>query len=91
MNNTVGFKGSATSTPLTVYSGSTSQINYKTSISIQNLSPTSDYDIYVISESTLGQSLIKKQSFKTTDLSKGVIMRLSFKEIIDSLTIVKAL
>jgi hypothetical protein len=31
------------------------------------------------------------KSFKTTDLSKGVVMKLSFKSIVDSLTIVKAL
>lgn len=91
MNSTVGFTGTATSSPLSVYSGSASQINFKATISITNLSPTSDYDIYVISESTLGQSSIMKKSFKTTDLSKGVVMRLSFKSIIDSLTIVKAL
>lgn len=91
MNITVGFTGSATSAALSVYSGSASQINFRASISIINLSPTSDYDIYVISESTLGQSAIMKKSFKTTNLSKGVVMRLSFKSIIDSLTIVKAL
>lgn len=91
MNSTVGFTGTATSSSLSVYSGSASQINFKANISITNLSPTSDYDIYVISESTLGQSAIMKKSFKTTDLSKGVVLRLSFKSIIDSLTIVKAL
>lgn len=91
MNSTVGFKGTATSASLSVYSGSASQINYKATLSVTNLSPTSDYDIYIISESTLGQSNIMKKSFKTTDLSKGVVMKLSFKNIIDSLTIVKAL
>jgi len=45
----------------------------------------------VISESTLGQSAIMKKSFKTTDVSKGISMKLSFKSIVDSLTIVKAL
>ena len=32
-----------------------------------------------------------KKSFKTTDLSKGIVMKLSFKSIVESLTIVKAL
>lgn len=91
MNNTVGFKGSATSAPLSVYSGTSAQINYKATISLSKLSPTSDYDIYVICESTLGQSSIMKKSFKTTEISKGIGMKLSFKDIVDSLTIVKAL
>jgi hypothetical protein len=91
MNSTVGFKGTATSGAMSIYSGTASQINYKASIEISRLSPTTDYDIYVVSESTLGQSSIMKKSFKTTDLSKGVVMKLSFKSIVDSLTIVKAL
>lgn len=91
MNSTVGFTGTGTSGAQSIYSGSSSQINYKASISLSKLSPTSDYDIYVISESTLGQSFIMKKSFKTTDLSKGIVMKLSFKSIVDSLTIVKAL
>ena len=91
MNSTVGFKGMATSSPMSIYSGTASQINYKTTIEITKLSPTSEYDIYVMSESTLGESSIMKKSFKTTDLSKGVVMKLSFKSIVDTLTIVKAL
>ena len=76
---------------MSIYTGTSSQINYKAKIEITKLSPSSDYDIYVISESTLGQSAIMMKSFKTTDLSKGVVMKLSFKSIVDSLTIVKAL
>ncbi len=76
---------------MSIYTGTASQINYKAMIDITRLSPSSDYDIYVISESTLGQSGIMMKSFKTTDLSKGVVMKLSFKYIVDSLTIVKAL
>jgi hypothetical protein len=91
MNSTVGFKGTATSSAMSIYTGTASQINYKAMIDITRLSPSSDYDIYVISESTLGQSGIMMKSFKTTDLSKGVVMKLSFKYIVDSLTIVKAL
>ncbi len=91
MNSTVGFKGTATSSAMSIYTGTASQINFKATIEITRLSPSSDYDIYVISESTLGQSGIMKKSFKTTDLSKGVVMKLSFKYIVDSLTIVKAL
>lgn len=91
MNRTVGFTGSTTSSSLSIYSGSSSQINYRASISISELSPTSDYDIYVIAESTLGESDIVKKTFKTSDLSKGIVMKVSFKSIVESLTIVKAL
>ncbi len=49
MNSTVGYKGSATSAALSLNSGTASQINFKATVSISNLSPTSDYDIYVIS------------------------------------------
>lgn len=91
MNSSIGFKGTATSSPMSIYSGFASKINFKALVEIQKLSPNLQYDIYVISESTLGQSTIMKKSFKTTDLSKGIVMRLSFKNIVDSLTIVKAL
>jgi len=91
MNSTIGMTGKATSSSSSVYAGIASQINYKTTLQISKLSPTSDYDIYVMSESTLGQSSIMKKSFKTTDISKGIIMKISFKDIVDSLIIVKAL
>jgi hypothetical protein len=76
---------------MSIYSSRTNQINFKASINLSRLSPTSGYDIYAFSESTLGQSSILKKSFKTSDISKGIVMRISFKDIIDSLTIVKAL
>jgi len=49
MNATVGFTGNSSSAALSVYSGTASQINFEATIYITNLSPTSDYDIYVIS------------------------------------------
>jgi hypothetical protein len=49
MNSTVGFKGTATSSAMSIYTGTSSQINYKATIEITKLSPSSDYDIYVIS------------------------------------------
>lgn len=91
MNSTIGLVGTSTSSALSIYSGVASQINYQATISLRNLSPTSAYDIYVYCESTLGQSVIKQKSFTTTDISKGVLMKLSFSSIVQSLTIVQTL
>ena len=91
MNSTIGFVGTSTSSALSIYSGVASQINYQATILLRNLSPTSAYNIYVYCESTLGQSVIKQKSFTTTDISKGVLMKLSFSSIVQSLTIVQTL
>ena len=42
-------------------------------------------------KSELGTSVIKRVNFETVDLSRGILMKLGFSDIISQLTIVKSL
>ena len=91
MSNQNGMVGSVPSQAQNVYSGSIAQINYQGVVQLQKLSSSTKYNFYSIIDSQLGTSDIKMISFSTTTLSKGVLMKLSFDDIVQNLDIVKSL
>lgn len=91
MNSTIGFKGYTTSNAQNISQSKTAQINYAATATITNLSQTSQYVFYAVSNSNLGTSSIVSINFNTSAISKGVQMRLYFKEIVSNLNLVNAL
>ena len=88
---TSGLTGSVSSRPMNVYSSSVSQINHFADIEISKLTSTTKFNLYLFTESNLGQSNVTKFSFETTSLSKGVKMILVLTDIVQPLKIVQAL
>ena len=91
MINEDGFTGSVESSALNVYNSETAQINYEGVVGLEQLSSSTKYNFYAVLDSELGTSEIKRISFETTDLSKGVLMKLTFNDIDENLDIVKNL
>lgn len=91
MSNTKGFTGTVTSSAQTVYISNTAQINYLGIVNLSKLSSSTTYNFYTAFSSELGNSTIKMATFKTKDLSKGVLMKLTFNQIVSNLDIVKSL
>jgi hypothetical protein len=48
MNSSIGLTGKNQSGAMSIYSGSTSQLNYKATLSLSSLKSTSNYDLYVV-------------------------------------------
>lgn len=91
LSNTKGFTGTVSSTAQTVYISGTAQINYVAIADLTSLSSSTTYNFYVVFKSELGTSAIKSIQFKTVELSKGVLMKLTFNDIVANLDIVKSL
>ena len=91
LSSTLGIKGSANSSALTVSSGSTGQVNFVATVTLSGLSQTSNYVFYAVSNNNLGTSNIVSINFTTTALSNGAQMTLTFKTIVSTLNIVNSL
>ena len=74
-----------------MYNSPTSQINHVIDVDISSLTSTTKYNFYAVLQSELGDSSIKRISFVTTDISKGIMMKLTFNDIVENLEIVKSL
>ena len=61
------------------------------SVEIEKLTSETKYNFYVVQESELGNSSISRVSFETINLSKEILMKLTFKGIVENLDIVKSL
>lgn len=91
MHSDIGNTGTVESVAQNVYVRSTAQINYVGVAEVGKLTSETKYMFYAVLMSELGTSEIKKITFKTTDLSRGIIMKLGFSDIVTQLEIVKAL
>ena len=74
-----------------MYNSRTAQINHVVSVDIEKLTSETKYNFYAVLESELGDSSISRILFETVDLSKGILMKLTFKDIVENLDIVKSL
>ena len=61
------------------------------SVDIEKLTSETKYNFYAVLESELGDSSISRISFETIDLSRGILMKLTFGDIVENLDIVKSL
>jgi len=91
LSSTLGVKGVANSSALTIYSGSTAQVNFVATITLTGLTQTSNYVFYAVSNSNLGTSSIVSINFNTVMLSNGAQMSLRFKSIVTTLDLVNNL
>ena len=72
MQNSNGIVGEVESEALNVYSSNAAQVNYQGIVNLEKLSSSIKYNFYAVLDSELGTSEIKRISFSTSDLSKGV-------------------
>jgi len=91
MSSTIGVKGLTQSSAQTMSSGNTAQINYNANATITNLSQSTNYVFFAVSQSNLGTSVIQQISFSTTAISNGVQMKLYFTSVITNLELVNSL
>ena len=89
--NTDGITGKTESVSENVYDSPTAQINHVIDVPVEKLTSSTKYNFYAVLKSELGDSRIKRISFRTTELSKGVLMKLTFNDIVSNLLIVKSL
>jgi len=92
MSSAIGVTGVTQSAALSVSASSkTAQINYVATATVSNLSQSTNYVFYAISQNNLGTSPILSIPFTTTAISKGVQMTLSFTTVVNNLDLVNAL
>ena len=66
-------------------------MNYKASIQLTGLESSTSYNIFVVGRTLLGYSIIVNNTFMTSQLSLGAVMKLKLTDIVNPLTIVSAL
>jgi hypothetical protein len=82
LNSTIGMTGTVNSTGQTVLVSNVAQINYIAIANLSKLNSSKGYIFYAVLKSELGVSIIKTISFKTEKLSKGVLMKLTFGNVV---------
>ena len=89
--NTDGIAGKTESASENVYDSPTAQINHVIDVPVEKLTSSTKYNFYAVLKSELGNSEIKRITFRTIELSRGVLMKLTFNDIVDNLLVVKSL
>ena len=90
-SNINGVTGKTESLAENVYNSPTAQINHLIDVDISKLTSSTKYNFYAVLQSELGNSAISRISFETIDISRGVLMKLTFSNIVQNLDIVKSL